>query len=257
MHKLKKLRLSKDLPGVNLYRRDKFSFVFRRPGLTAHRVNTDPAFAATRRRATAFARAAGLAAHLHRLLAPLLGPVAAKTNYRRLVAALVKDINNRQSWPGRGVVNILKAFPCNSRSIPQPGLLSRYRLAYDSPNNTITLSMPSLRLTRDINPPIGATHAQPWMMLAIIQGQTGLACVKLHQENAFFPLFPGRTRKMKLSMQNVSPPAPVVLAVAGIRFWVSSPGEWAPFNHQASDAADIFVCRVPLAVQLPFFVRIK
>ena len=239
------MRISRQLPGVNLYRKDKFHFVFRGTGLTAQQVKTGPAFAATRHHAAIFARASPLAARIHRLLAPMLGRHTTKKLYRQILAALLKDMNRQNDQKGRRGLLVLKSFPCNPRAIPQPLLHRQCRLTYNLTRKTIHLALPSLSPLKHLNPPIGATHIQLGLLLAAIEIKTGNTECKAYDQPVFYRIAPARTRPIELSLPTMLPSTQLLIAALTLRFWYASGDDLRPFNHRQSDIANIIDCRLP------------
>jgi len=245
MRKLKKLRLSRQLGQVNIYRKDKFHYVFRNIGLTAQQVKTTLAFAATRTRASVFARASPTAARLYRLLAPMLGRHTTKNLYRNILSALVKEINRQNNPKGRRGLLVLKSFPCNTGSFPQPLLHEHCTLSWHRRHKTVHLALSSLCPVTDINPPIGATHIQLTLLLAAVEIKTGNTQCKTYDEPIFYRIAPVMTRPTELSLQTPLPSSQVLIAAIGLRFWYASGEDLRPFNNRQSDIADILACRLP------------
>src|SRR5258706_152189 len=145
MHKLKKLRLSRDMVGLNLYRTYGLSFIFRNVGLSAKRVKTDAAFAATRQKAARFAAAARAAGLIYRSLLPRSYQWDGKSCFRKLLSCLVKGIKNE--W-----------VPCHPEGLHQARLCTLIAFECPTIEKGMVLTIPPLHPTMDINAPLSATH---------------------------------------------------------------------------------------------------
>lgn len=222
MPKLKKLRLSKDLPGVNLYRKDKFAFIFRNIGLTSKRVKTDPAFARTRRKATEFTTAAHLAHLIYRSLLP--APVKWKGNncYRRLLASLVKNTP-------------LEAFSCNPAAFPQPPFFSTQTLLYPGNKKLHVLTIPPFNPLKDINAPVGATHFTLSLRLVSVNTATGKTATAFSNCPVFYRLLPAPAKERKLVLLAWEGPTTMAIAAIGIAFYYAAENDFLTFNHGHSD----------------------
>ena len=246
MRKLKKLRLSKDLPGVNLYRKDKFAFVFRKRGLSSFRVKTDPAFAVTRSKAACFAHTSYIASRIYQILRPVPAAHVTSTCYKRILAELQKEKNNRSDAHGQTALTILQGFRVNVHSFQQPTLHSLCRLERNDEQGIVNACIPPLHLVRDINAPIGATHCSLALLLAAFNVETGVIQEKIHEEEIIYRLAPGMTSRMDLSLKQPGFTSILLLAVVGVRFFEAGRNEIYSFNHSKSDSTDIMECRLPV-----------
>lgn len=231
MPKLKKLRLSKDLPGVNLYRRDKFAFVFRNTGLTRKRVLNHAVFGNTRRKAAAFAYASKTAGRLYRALLPEAAAWNGKDCYHRILAQTLKGA----ATPGPA----LHGFPCNPHSFPQPILHAVCSLSYHPAEQMITALIPSLHPIKDINAPLGATHFTLSLTIKTWNTITGAKQSVRHEHPVFYRLNRMKTKSIKLKLPETNDAGLHIAAIAGIAFYTSSGDDLYTFNNRKSDVMDI------------------
>jgi hypothetical protein len=251
MPKLKKLRLSKDLPGVNLYRKDKFAFVFRNVGLTSHRVKTTPAFAVTRRKAAAFSQAATTARYIYRTLLPFMEPLNSGDCYKRLLARIVQSTNASGTSPAHWNANALTGFQCNLHAFPQPTLHKHCTLHYIKEENTAIAHLPPLFPLTHINAPIGATHFQPALLLAAIYPHTGQKEIQTACPSVFHRLYLPTTKTIDLSLK-IDPTRPaILLAAIKISFCLFSDHSFQTFYPKQSTVLDIFAIQIISSHQSP------
>ena len=225
MRKLKKLRLSKDLPGVNLYRKDKLSFVFRKVGLTPERVKTDPAFALTLSKAAAFARASSIAGQLYKMLRPLLSPWLVKTGYRRLLVCILSGMEKESAAP----------FP---PSMEYP----LCRFTYDRQQGLISVCIPPFRLAGDLDAPIGATHYKRSLLLATVSMDTGHMQTSLTQDEILYRVGRYGKKGLDTALQPTNTGASLLLAIVVIQYFGPCRDGILSFNHQKSDTMYVMAC---------------
>jgi hypothetical protein len=246
MPKLKKLRLSKDLPGVNLYRKDKFAFVFRNIGLTAKRVKTDAAFAATRAKATAFAGSATIAGHIYRAIKESASHLDGKDCYRRILARTVSAMPPFVTTQGPVQYIGLSGFQCNTHAFPQRALHALCSMDHITGQKIITARIPALFPPTDINGPWGATHFKLSLLLAIIYTDTGEKVSTLASHPILFQLALPMKRPLEATLKiNIHRPA-IILAAVKIAFCSGDGFCFHTWNHGTRDTFDIIACRTLL-----------
>ena len=242
MRTLKKLRISKHMPGVNFYRKDKFAFVFRKVGLTGYRVKTDPAFSATRKKAAGFAHASQIAGRLCKTLRPFLTPSPAKSLYKRLLTGMVMEMNYQGGTPGKMNMAILQNFQCNPRSFAQTLIHLFCGCTCNSGKKTMEVFVPSLVPVRDIDFPLGATHVRLLLVLALYAKDTAAHEVIIHNPPVFYRLNRTTTKPITLSIKTTRFNPCCALALIGLQFYYAEGDELMSYDNQKWDTMDIIEC---------------
>lgn len=216
----------KHLPGYVFVPKDGY-YQVRKAGLTADRVNTDPAFYYTRLLAAQFSTAAKLA---HMLLNATSKPLGIKCRINVLTGLIQRGmLADDSNFYGNGTLlpqNLvdLLGFNFNDQAHFNDVCTLPISIRSSAAAGSRELSIPAFVPEHYIQPPAGATHARIWLISASLDPQQR-SCERVTTKTTCFPIKRVHVKAQVLDIPPKSKPHFVQVIALGIQWYGCTNGQ--------------------------------